>query len=282
MFNASLPSELKKSPFITPEVVDSTFPTYNLIVIGPASYFQKYITEKCNQEPGTDLWRCGELRLFHLAKYAATQSLDVEEMEIRITGQRPFGADMFPSGPISSYFLGRKFGRDYSEATHKPHAVLMDDDQETRHENVSKVRQLCQNNGIPMYTISKRDIPKIADEVNAIVQRKIIMQAIKKDQNAAYERGYKKGRADAEAAHVLTSDIITRQTYLQGFKHGYNAGVNQRLESMTKKRNPETGQMEYVPEDHGIQTPVSEDEWFRRSREFGHKPTKGTKQEYYL
>lgn len=136
-----------------------------------------------------------------------------EEVMIRLTGQRKWGGDMFPSGWISNNILGRKYGRDDYSANNLPHAVIISD---TSASNVDFIKEYCRKHHIPLfYNQSPKSLIK---EIKRHYKSKLVATL----RQNSYDKGYNNGSGQQIALNLMLK-ADSNEIYNRGYQDGIRA-----------------------------------------------------------
>lgn len=103
-------------------------PTANLISIGLGEQVGRLFTnctlvKETNENMLKKHWSCDHVNIVDLSQIKTTDQAK-EEFQIILTGMRPFGKEMRPSGFLSYNIMGRNYGRDDVEFDQQPHGLI--------------------------------------------------------------------------------------------------------------------------------------------------------------
>lgn len=223
MLNSDLPALVGSKEFLSREIVRSLFSKFNVMILETELYNMDYVTAglNCRASPNHGSMICGDMQVFKYSVHKMSGLAGQEEMEIRASGQCPFGAEMRPSGPFSNGLLGRLFGRDNPKFKNKPHIVLVDKHVHERlltGEGEKKSWAEFQKNNIPVYVVTNEEFPRISKTINKEVEDRIVQLATKQKGINDYNRGLNEG--------AELSERRLREAYNRGYKDGKESAFN--------------------------------------------------------
>lgn len=237
-----------------------------------------------NDQSKSDQMIFGELDVYCMSSSQIWDSRQQEEIDIRLSGQRKWALEMFPSGPISNFF-GRQYGRDYYDYNNKPHAVIVNTSGAnfaTR--NIEILREECQKNNIPLFINSCESIDISLWEEMSKIKNHFKVKLINNFLDKKYHDGYNQG-----VSHQYQKDNFwMKEEKQQSYNQGYRDGQRQTVvmikdnDSYTKGVNDgyKRGANDQFQEDksHIINTKSDTDHIYQKGYDDGYK--KGTSDQF--
>lgn len=217
-------SNLKDKPYIRGQKAHFGTDQVNILSFGlrnlvPQYFGNCYLKKETKDADGMlkRQWSCGQTSVLDISEANSTDRT-LEELNIIKDGAIGWGEDMFNSGAISYYGLGRYYGRRNSSFANKPHGVVINHLED-------KPEDLSIGN-IPTYHASQGSMKGLKDDIKTI----FVNRHLDKRENDTYEKGCSDGtewgKKISDINHQLQTDEKCRKNRKEGYNSGYVSGYN--------------------------------------------------------